>query len=165
MTATITPQRAATAAETHPLSHHPVVQKLLAAGPDKQWRSEDVAELLGLTTRSVALLCEARELGWTHYKVRQSSSKRICRNRRITTHSLLIYVLRNSQEVPVKDMLDAWSACFPRLPLATLEAMNNALGQIIARRKKSGAPVVCVRPDGAPPSAAAAEEQTLLGLF
>lgn len=165
-TATIMPQRHAAPDAIHPLSHHPVVRRLIEAGPDKEWSSGEVAGLLGLSERAVQLLAADGRVGFTTYPTRAAHGRKPGRLiRRFTTHSLLVYVLQYSTEVSEADVLAAWGMIVQRLPLGVLERLQTALAQGIERRRRSKAPVVCVAPAGAGRQAAESAAQGVLDLF
>lgn len=131
MSLTVQPSHAAPPQQVHGNSMHPKVRRVLERGLAHEWTTKEVEELLKLSPRSCQYLFECGLLAVTRYPAKnENGTKRTC-----TGLSLLIYLLKYSDEITEADALPAMKKLLPMLTDTMLEGVIGAAREIIRKRQ------------------------------
>ena len=149
---TAMPSHAAPADQVHGNSMHGKVRAVLDRGLDAEWSSKEVAGLLGLDLRGAQyLMCNPELLKSFGHPTKSERSLR-----RTTGLSLLIYILKHSDEITAEDALPITKKVLPLLTDAHLEGVVAAAKAIIQKRRTV---IVAVKPAAAAAPTAAPQKQ------
>lgn len=137
----IQPAKTAPAHEHHALSHHPLIRAVLKKGPSFLWTVKDIMEITQLTERPVQEMLSDGVISTISLPTRKDSYNSKPR-RKCTSGSLLIYLLKNSQEVPEAETLGALDIILGQLNDRILKLLLDHIPKLIASRA-SRAVIVC----------------------
>ena len=137
----IQPSKTAPAHEHHALSHHPLIRVVLKKGPNFLWSVKDIMEATQLTERTVQEMLADGVISTITLNTRKESHNSKPR-RKCTSGSLLIYLLKNSQEVPEAETLGALDIILGQLNDRILKLLLDHIPKLIASRA-SRAVIVC----------------------
>ena len=115
----------------HSLSHNPVIRAVLKAGPAKLWGVKDLVELLGVSERSAQILLAEGIPSVLSFPCRGRGRKN---GKKVTSGSLLLYLLRNAREEPQSEILAALGVILDELPTAILSQLVTHLQKKVTRR-------------------------------
>ena len=141
----IQPATAHNRQDTHFLSHHPSVRKVLKAGADKLWCPQEIADIIQVDVRVAQCLLERGTIASTCSPGRGKGLKK---RRRCTSASLLLYILSNSQEVPEAEIIASLGLICAQLPDRHLQALSDHCLATIKRRQ--GRAILSLRPAALP---------------
>ena len=157
----------APAKQVHGNSMHRKVRAVLDRGLDHEWSSKEVSDLLGMELRSAQQLMSS-----VHLKCFAHPTKNTERGvRRTTGLSLLIYLIRHSDEMTEADALPALKKLLPLLTDIMLEGVIGAARAIIQKRQrvlvvvKEADPQAAALPQTAPTKAASKAPATAMPEF
>ena len=136
---TAQPAHRAPATQVHGNSMHPKVRAVLERGLGSEWNSAEVQELLGLSERATQYLFSMGALHITRYPSK-NTAKTV---RRTTGLSLLLYLVKNSDEITEADAQPIVKKVLPLLTNQILEGVAGACKALISAR--SGV-LVAVKP-------------------
>lgn len=142
------PSSAATRAEAHTLSHHPVVKRILREGEDKLWTAKEIAHVLQVDIRTAEMLLKDGDISATcsGYSMRQKKKVR----RRCTTAALLLHVLTTTTTPAEADTMEALANLTRHLSDRVLQALSDHCVKLIQRRQ--GRAVITLTPPAAAPN-------------
>lgn len=114
----------------HSLSHNPVIRAVIKAGSSKLWGTKDLEELLGVSERSAQCLLADGIPSSLKFPAKGSGRS----VRKVTSGSLLLYLLKNAREEPQSEVLAALGLIVDELPTAVLSQLVGFLQKKITRR-------------------------------
>jgi len=136
----------------HGNSMLPKMRAVLDRGLHAEWTSKDLVELLGISERGAQYLMNGPHLkGYTH-PTRESDVA----VRRASGLSVLLYILKHSDEITEADVLPVMKKMLPLLTDQILEGVMGACRAIISKRSgllvavKGDAPAAAAKPQAKP---------------
>lgn len=127
----IQPAKTAKPHEHHALSNHPLIRAVLKRGPDFLWAVKDIMAITQLTERPVQEMLADGVISTITLPTNKGGSKP---RRKCTSSSLLLYLLKNSSEVPEAETLGALDIILSHLPDRLLLLLADHIPKRIAER-------------------------------
>lgn len=147
-TVTIQPAGKVPPDQVHGLSHHPMIQAVLAKGMDHRWTHKEVAEVIGTSDRSVQNAAEGGQVPHMAFNMQAGKNQKGVnrRARRFAALDIILWLLRSYEGPPVspQEAVGILAALLNQLSDAVLLQVEEACSKI--RRRRTGKLVIAQTP-------------------